>query len=63
MGKSKCVRVEIEREDGTGIRLTGEEAIKWDEYVSGLAGCCYAHGQQGPDLKWEAFKKESTESK
>lgn len=57
MSKAKCVRVEIERGDGTIIRLRGEEAEKWDRYVDGLAGCCYAHGQTGPELKWETIKR------
>lgn len=59
MSAPKTVRVEIEKDDGTIIRLTGEEARKWGDHVEGMATCCHVHRRSFPELKWEQAKKDA----
>jgi hypothetical protein len=58
MTEAKTTRVEIEHADGTIIRLTGDEAHKWGEYVNGTSGYLFAHGMQAPLFQWEEFRKK-----
>jgi len=56
--KSKILRVEIEYDNET-ISLTGEDAVKWLEYIQSSCGIAYAHGMYGPVLNWNTTKKET----
>lgn len=51
----KVVKVELTLEDGTVMRLTGEEAEKWSTMASSQATIAYVHGYTYPELKWETI--------
>ncbi len=55
---SKIVRVEIEKEDGTIIRVTGEEAEKWSKACEAMVTLSFSHGFPFPELNWEEEKIE-----
>lgn len=57
----KTVRVEIELEDGTVRRLTGEAAQKWSERVASEGMLSMVHGYSFEALPWQEFKKPLTE--
>jgi hypothetical protein len=49
----KVVKVEVTREDGTVMRLTGKEAVRWGELIAGQASFCSNHGVPFPSLDWQ----------
>jgi len=55
--KLKTIRVEIEKDDGTIIRITKEEAEKWDKACESMVDFCFAHNILFPELEWEEYKK------
>jgi hypothetical protein len=52
MADHKCLKVTIEFEDEILV-ADGEEAQKWHDAVLGMAGCCHAHGNDFPPIKWK----------
>lgn len=55
----KTITVTLTKEDEEGnryaVRLSGEEATKWADAVSGQGVFCHAHGMKFPELKWEVI--------
>lgn len=49
----RTVKVEITKEDGSVLRVVGDEANKWQDAVNGQAMLCMVHGVNFPELKWE----------
>jgi hypothetical protein len=49
----RTVKVEITREDGSVLRVVGDEADKWQKAVEGQATLCMVHGVDFPQLQWE----------
>jgi len=50
----KTTKVEITRKDGSVLRLTGDEAAKWEKAVEAQASFCMVHKQNYfPELAWE----------
>ena len=49
----RTVKVEITREDGSVLRVVGDEAEKWQRAVEGQATLSAVHGVNFPELKWE----------
>jgi hypothetical protein len=56
MADHKCLKVTIEFDDEILV-ADGEEAQKWHEGVRGLAGCCFVHRNEFPDIKWKHPEK------
>jgi hypothetical protein len=57
MEKKKIIRVEIEREDGSVIRVLDNEAEKWAEITDSMASYAYAHGASYDNIHWEEVAK------
>ena len=49
----RTVKVEITKEDGSVLRLVGDEAEKWQRAVEGQATLCSVHGVNFPELAWK----------
>jgi len=49
----KIVRVELEYDDGSIHRLTGDDAEKWLEAANGQAVMSHIHGMPFPSFDWE----------
>jgi len=49
----KLIRVELEYDDGSIKRLTGDNAHKWNEQVSNASMMAYIHGSRFELLSWE----------
>ncbi len=49
----RTIKVEITREDGSVLRVVGDEAEKWQKAVESQATLCSIHGVNFPELKWE----------
>jgi len=49
----RTVKVEITRDDGSFLRVVGEEAERWQKAVEGQATLSMVHGVNFPELKWE----------
>lgn len=63
MSEKKCIRFELEYDDGTISRLTGEDAAAHFKKVNSMVGFMSLRmGGIPPDEKlpvWETFKKEN----
>ena len=53
----KCVRVEIEWEDGTVQTVTGEQAEKYMEIEASVSFNAWNHGMRFEPLDWTFSKK------
>lgn len=56
----KNIRVEIEFDDGTIMRLIGEQAELWQKAVESQGVMSAIHGHPFPELKWEKFLKQDS---
>jgi len=54
--EKKAVRIEMEFDDGTVQRLTGEQAQKWLDAANGQAVMGWAHGMEFPQFDWEVAR-------
>ena len=58
MSERKVIRVEIEHDDGSIIRLTdAAECEKWRQMCEGQAILAFVHGMRPEPLSWEEFKR------
>lgn len=58
MADPKLLRLEFEYSDGTILRLTKAEALKWEEAVKNVVQSAHGHGVSMPTFNWEHFIKK-----
>jgi hypothetical protein len=63
MSESKLVRVELELEDGTIMRLTGDDALKWSDMTQSQGTMADVYGCRYTSLPWEVRKVSKVQPK
>jgi hypothetical protein len=61
MENRRVVRVEIEFDNGKVVRVTGEEADKWDAGCRSTAMSAFIHGVNFPEVDWEIVEEGCVE--